>query len=314
MADSGETYGRLNAAFPRRLVFRIGHDAGFYSEYNNMVLAMLHCLRHRIRFELYSRDSPLLGQHGWTTFFRPFCDESHDARHHAFNYRYPRSLLSLVRQPRIRMARWKFKRASRIDFLTADVWNPLREQRLAWSPIAVPDLGVDGTFRDACRAIVSLTYRLNDGTRSHVERLANRLQLPLRYAGLHVRCGDKRRQGPVHSPDEYMARLRATSTLRDVFVLTDDYCAFAHLVRNYPNYNFRTLCSVHDSGYDHRQFLNSGRDDRWQRMLNLLASIEFLRQSDIFIGTFCANPGAFLGMSMPPERVHCLDSADWFIH
>jgi hypothetical protein len=314
MADAHDTYGHLNAACTRRLVFRIGHDAGFYSEYNNMVLAILYCLRHCIRFEMFSAESPLLGPTGWTTFFRSFCVESPDTRHRVYNYRHPRSCLSIVLQPGYRLARWRFKMASAVDFLTADVWRQARAQRLDPSPIALPALGIDGTLRDACRAIVHLTYRLNDETRSAVEHLAARLQLPPRYAGLHIRGGDKRRQSPVHHPDEYMTRLRAVSTLRDVFVLTDDHHAFTHLVRSHPEYTFRTLCSPPESGYDHGRFLGDSEENKRRQMLNLLTSIEVLRQAEEFVGTFSANPGAFLGMAMPPDRVHGLDRTAWLIH
>ena len=37
-----------------RLLYRIGSDAGFFSEYNNMVLAMVYCQRNNMRFLLSS--------------------------------------------------------------------------------------------------------------------------------------------------------------------------------------------------------------------------------------------------------------------
>lgn len=314
MADTHDTYDRLNTAYPKRLVFRIGHDAGLYSEYNNMVLAILYCLRHGIRFELFSEDSPLLGPDGWTTFFRGFCAESHDPRHRAFNYRYPRSRVSIVREPWFRLARRRFKNAAGVDFLTADVWRQAREQRFDACTITIPDLGIHGTLRDACRVILRMTYRVNDATHAAVESLTARLDMPPRYAGLHVRGGDKRRQSPVHHPDAYMARLRAVSAVRDVFVLTDDHEAFVHLARNHPEYTFRTLCSPRESGYDHGLFLGGSAENKKRQLLNLLTSIEVLRRAEVFVGTFSANPSAFLGMAMPSDRVHGLDRAAWLIH
>ena len=177
----------------------------------------------------------------------------------------------------------------------------------------IPALGIDGTLRDACRPIVHMTYRLNGETRSAVEHLAKPLKLPPRYAGLHIRGGDKKNESPVHHPDEYVARLRAVSTLRDVFVLTDDHLAFVHLVRSHPEFTFRTLCAESESGYDHSCFLRRSAENKKQQLMNLLASIEVLRQAEVFVGTFSANPGAFLGMAMPSDRVHGLDRKAWLI-
>ena len=314
MADLHDAYDRFNATCTRRLVFRIGHDAGLYSEYNNMVLAILYCLRHRIRFDMFSEGSPLFGPGGWTEFFRSFCVESRDPRHRSYNYRHPRSSLSMLRQPIWCLARRRFKRIAEVDFLTADVWRQAREQRFAVSRTDIPDLGIHGTLRDACHAIVRMTYRLNDATRSAAQNLAASLGMPARYAGLHVRCGDKRRQSCVHHPDEYVARLRAVSALREVFVLTDDHEAFVHLVRNHPDFTFRTLCSQSESGYDHGRFLEGTAEHRRGRLLNLLTSVEVLRRAEVFVGTYAANPGAFLGMAMPSERVHGIDCAAWLIH
>ena len=37
----------------KRLVYNLGSEAGFFSEYNNMILAILYCLKHNINFVLY---------------------------------------------------------------------------------------------------------------------------------------------------------------------------------------------------------------------------------------------------------------------
>jgi hypothetical protein len=111
-----------------------------------------------------------------------------------------------------------------------------------------------------------------------------------------------------------MARLRAVSAVRDVFVLTDDHEAFVHLVRNHPEYRFRTLCSSRESGYYHNFFLGGSAEEKRRQMMNLLTSIEVLRRAEVFVGTFSANPGAFLGMAMPSDRAYGLDRAAWLIH
>lgn len=49
-----DEYRRINKSFKRVLIFKIGLNSGFFSEYNNMILAMLYCLENRIQFKLSS--------------------------------------------------------------------------------------------------------------------------------------------------------------------------------------------------------------------------------------------------------------------
>ena len=59
-------YRRLNDSFSPEFVYHLGCEAGFFSEYNNMILGMLYCLRKRIRFSLYSSDANFAYLKGWT--------------------------------------------------------------------------------------------------------------------------------------------------------------------------------------------------------------------------------------------------------
>lgn len=76
----------------KTLIFHIGHSAGFYSEYNNMVLAILHCKKYHIDFKLYSEDANFGLKNGWTDFFLTFCNEVTDDFHHIYNKRFPEKL------------------------------------------------------------------------------------------------------------------------------------------------------------------------------------------------------------------------------
>ena len=77
-----EKYQEINDSFKgKSLVFHIGSDAGFYSELNNMILAIIYCLRWNIRFTLYSADANFKHNNGWTDYFLPFCEEITDDFH-----------------------------------------------------------------------------------------------------------------------------------------------------------------------------------------------------------------------------------------
>lgn len=47
-------YIRLNNSFDKSVIFRLGISGGFFSEYNNMLVCMLYCMQHKIRFRLDS--------------------------------------------------------------------------------------------------------------------------------------------------------------------------------------------------------------------------------------------------------------------
>jgi hypothetical protein len=64
-----------NAQHEKQLVFRLGAQAGFFSEVNNLLLAVLYCLRSNIRFRLSSRCGTFGVQYGWADYFVPIFEE-----------------------------------------------------------------------------------------------------------------------------------------------------------------------------------------------------------------------------------------------
>jgi hypothetical protein len=82
-----ERYNVLNNSFKRTLVFHAGASAGFFSEYNCMILAILYCLKNKIRFVLYSKDANFGYKDGWNDFFKPFCKQTTCFIHKHLNVR-----------------------------------------------------------------------------------------------------------------------------------------------------------------------------------------------------------------------------------
>lgn len=66
------TYRLLNSSFRKTMIFHLGIDAGFFTEYTYMLHAMLYCLQHKIQFKLYSDDANFGWEKGWTDCFVPF--------------------------------------------------------------------------------------------------------------------------------------------------------------------------------------------------------------------------------------------------
>lgn len=55
--DLSTRYRLLNNSFKKTMIYHIGIDAGFFTEYTYMLHAMLYCLQHKIQFKLYSDDA-----------------------------------------------------------------------------------------------------------------------------------------------------------------------------------------------------------------------------------------------------------------
>ena len=50
--DLATKYRLLNSSFKKTMIYHIGIDAGFFTEYTYMLHAMLYCLQHKIQFKL----------------------------------------------------------------------------------------------------------------------------------------------------------------------------------------------------------------------------------------------------------------------
>ncbi|MCU1360871.1 MAG: hypothetical protein JWN99_2160 [Ilumatobacteraceae bacterium] len=56
----------LNRSFQRVYVHHVGASgAGFFSEFNNVILAMLYCVHHRIQFRLTSANASFAVDRGF---------------------------------------------------------------------------------------------------------------------------------------------------------------------------------------------------------------------------------------------------------
>lgn len=83
--DLATKYRLLNSSFKKTMVYHIGIDAGFFTEYTYMLHAMLYCLQHKIQFKLYSDDANFGWEKGWEDCFAPFCEQVHEPFHHTYN-------------------------------------------------------------------------------------------------------------------------------------------------------------------------------------------------------------------------------------
>lgn len=283
----------------QKLVFHLGHSAGFYSEFNNMVLAILYCQRHDIDFILYSSDANFGHSKGWNDFFLPFCHETRNPVHHYINHRF-----SVPTGGKRKLLYDTYKHLHPHTSLTSELWDNFRH--IDQNELPSEDI------RNLSSTIIENIYRFNPSTQQQVNSLIDSVDLPKEYVGFHIRGGDKTSEHDILTLSEYITKAEVMTDLRDAFVYTDDYRFIEALQVQYPYWNFRTLTPTEDRGYFHNDFLKLDATTRIKKTVNMFASMELLSQASLSFCTFSSNIGMFLGMRMG-KRTIGVDMDNWMI-
>lgn len=302
-------YRQINESFDKKLVFHLGSRSGFFSEYNNMILCMIHCLQENIQFQLYSRDLSIAVRNGWTDFFEPFCPETFNGLHQLFNCRFPRP----TPQFKLRKAFATFtKTLCGCNYLTYELWNQFSRLNSVQS-VFIPALDKKNSLRQTCRDLVNITWRFKPEIMDEIQQEIRKLKLPSSYLTVHIRAGDKIKEYKGCPVATYIEKLESVSDLHDVLVMTDDYRIFEQLKANYPSRNFYTLETPEQQGYQHRKNKRKNIAEKRAGTIRFFAGIELAANAKHFVGTYSSNIGAYLGMRMSPEQCHAVDFDQWRI-
>jgi len=306
--DRLEEYQKINNSFKKEVIYHFGLF-GFYSEFNNMILAMLYCLERGIKFKLYSKDAIFALGNGWNDYFLPFCGESKNSFHSKLNYRIDYSNISRIARILIFIYRLRYHNT----YLTYDVFSPSREDWTERKHFEFPSLGIEGDLRDSAKCLIEMTYKFNLACIKEIDDIVKSIEFPKNYIGIHIRGGDKITEHKLYPIQKYIEKAQSVSSLRNAFIMTDDYLIYEMLVKNYPDWRFYSSTMEDEKGYDHYEFLKRSKERKKKHMMNLFASAEIIKKSDAFIGTFSSNIGTFLGMYMPREIVYGIDYDNWMI-
>ena len=314
-----------NYSFKKVAICHIGIDAGFFCEYSYMLEIMLYCLEHQIQFKLYSKDANFGYEKGWRDYFEPFCVEVTDSFHHFCNFHSIQPWIriwknrNLIETPSIR---WKIKletlslygklmklKKGDFNYYTYDITDRLSTKD---SQFCISALNFNGDYLDAFRLVDSIAWHFNEATHSAIEMLIATLNLPKNYIGCQIRGGDKNIEFKIYSPDVYIDKLRAVSSLKNVFVLTDDYQLLEKLREKAPDYHFYSLCQPSERGYYNRIFAKIDAEEKKLRMERFFASIEILRNAYLFVGTFTSGPSIYIAnLKWPKVYFVDLDESEY---
>lgn len=310
-------YYALNNSFKKKLVFRLGVDSGYFSEYNNMILAMLYCLKHKIKFELYADWTHFALRNGWNDFFVPFQNENHQIINKDYNLRP--YIIEQSKEPvvqkiiKYRYITSLYKSLFGIDYLTQDLWAQHRDPDFAKATFTIPELGMHNLpLLEATQQCIRAFWQYNEASAPIIADFIASAGLPAEeYISLHVRAGDKFTETQMFDFSEYMKPAQEISINRKAFILTDDYTVIEQLRAQYPDWVFFTLCETAERGYFHRDFVKQSREFKYRQHLKLFANMDICARATSFVGTYSSNPGMYMGMRIGQERCHCLDFEQW---
>ena len=301
-------YTNINNSFERKLVFHFGEKAGFYSELNNMVLAIIYCLVNEIKFTMYSKDANFRTDRGWSDFFEPFCDESTNSMNHFFNKRaHPKKA---GRQKLYHLCNKLFNGG---NLITSDVWYKIRKLDSNLSDFDYSKYFPEAkNLQSVCSEIIDMIYCFNSETQSEIDKIKGMVQLEREYVGFHIRGGDKFLEHQLVEVTDYIKKAEAISTVRQGFVFTDDYSLFKLMCTKFTDWKFQTLAPKEDAGYFHKQFIKLPAEVRKSKTIQMFASIDILSNAQHSFCTFSSNVGMYLGMKMG-DKAHGLDFDNWLI-
>jgi len=300
-------YNELNNSFKKQLIFRIGADSGFFSEYNHMIFAMLYCLKNQIQFVLSSKDNNFSIDKGWQDFFLPFSKESKSKLHAKYNMRGP--------APRTTATNIKsaiFRRALGADFFTQHLWENFRTQERL-QDVVVPELNLGNSLVDNCHVIVNNIWAYQPDIATAVVKKINALNLPDEYVGIHVRSGDKITEHKLYQPADYILKSLEHSSCTNFYIATDDYKNVRILKTEFPDYKFYTSCPTTAEGYLHSKFAAQSNETKKAALIELFVDVDILSNAKIFIGTYSSNIGMYIGMRRDVSTCYCLDFDEWRI-
>ncbi len=300
-------YYALNKSYKKKLIFHLGADAGFFSEYNNMILAILYCLTNKIQFVLYSEDANFGYKKGWTDYFLPFCDEVNDNFHKKYNFRdYDFLQKRLNRKDKFKIK--LYKTLNRVNFLTQDLWLQIRDRSHENEIYNIPELGIiNSSLIAACRSLIDITWKYEAKTDSTIKNRINSLNLPTEYIGFHIRRGDKNIEHKSTGTVLYFERIKDLN-IKNIFISTDDYNVILEVKNDlYKHWNFFSLCREDQLGYDHELYKKLDKNRIKEEQIDLLTSIDVLSNSHYFIGTFSSNIGMYMGMRMGVKKSMSVD-------
>lgn len=291
-------YIQINNSFGKTLIYKWGAEAGFYSELNNLLLAMAYCLEYKIKLVISCPKNSVNCIHkGWEDYFLPFCPIiSNDKKiisHliYKFDYRQPIGL-NRVKKIIIKIV----KKILKVDYFTSDLWDNFRDYSYISGIHKVGNYTYNDYF-DYYYDLLCILYNFNPLLKRDIDDLKKSLNLPLDYVAMHIRGGDKVSEYNLIDYQKYFDLIKTKKVSSSfIFIFTDDYEIYTRCKNQYPEYNFVTSCKETERGYSLNELKCLDKNTLYKEYVKMIASLEVLKEASIIFGTYTTNPGMFLGI------------------
>ena len=305
------TYRLLNSSFRKTMIFHLGIDAGFFTEYTYMLHAMLYCLNTRYSSSSIPTMPTSVGRKVGQTVSSP------SVRKCTKRFTTPTTPTACLRgsidegQEIAQDQTDEMETESTCKNITGETLAFLTYKKpvllnchLKFDPnqhFHIPELGIDGDYLHAFRKMTEITWKLNEVTGRECRHLADNLQLPQEYVGCQIRGGDKVTETNLLPAEYYIRLIKQKTDLRDVFVLTDDYRIFRQVQSLAPDIRWYTLCDSGEKGYVNSAFTQTTKELKQKQMTRFLSSIQVLMNASIFTGSITTGPSLFLLKKFYPD-------------
>jgi hypothetical protein len=148
--------------------------------------------------------------------------------------------------------------------------------------------------------------------------------LPVPYAAIHVRRGDKLQgytwrgnlivEGENISLRDYLSIIRRKAPhLQSLFVMTDDYQIVEDFRSIDPSLDIFTFFQKVEQGYKQDEFNSLGARSKTMAVRRLISEVEIACNSQIFVGCYKSNVSRYIALTHEhPKQCYSVDSLkDW---
>ena len=262
----------------------MGSNAGFFSEYNNMIYVILYCFLNQLQFVMHSKYSNI-GDNGWTQYFIPVFNDIED------KYTKQDSRYNTINDN-------THKKENNIKYYTSDIFWAARnfclESIHKKTVFNISEIGFKGTVFDFCKMITHYIWVYNYNTQQYIENKIADLKIQSPYISCHIRRGDKITEWPLVNIETYIQVLKKYKDIRNVYILTDDYTIIEEIKKLLPDYNIFYNTDNTMTGFNEAFHNNAQNSYQTQSIYNLLVDIEIARRSNKCIVAYNSNVGCFL--------------------
>ena len=277
-------FADANRRHRRYFVFHLG-TRGFFAEITTVARAAIYAHQHHLQLVLDNQQFGYRYQLGWADYYEPFCAEFE-----------PGMEGQTVQH---------CDAANRPGVFMREIIAH-RPEQLTLGPYTIEGFG------EILRFFMLVLCRPNPHLCEQAATARKVLDLPPRYAAVHIRRGDKVGWEDVYYPvDIYLERLdKAGGSDLPIFVMSDDYRAvqeFEKALGSRGRHNpVSSLCSpeargfdvwalrekklayrhgVHNEAVEHQEFI----DHTYRSAVDLVTETLIAARSEIFVGTFKSN-------------------------